>query len=74
MLKAYLSIQPSSSSVFMISKTHITAQKLRGRQLNAKVCGSESAIFLFLLSSFLLIKTTKFNNDISNTVQVLTVI
>jgi len=35
----------------MISKTHISAQKPRGRQLNTKVCGSESAIFL--LSFFL---------------------
>ena len=52
----------------MIRKTHVSAQKLRGRQLNAKVCGSESAIFLIL------IKTTKFNKDISKTVQVLTVI
>ena len=43
----------------MIRKTHISAQKARGRQLNAKVCGSESAIFLIL------VKTTKFNNDIS---------
>ena len=32
----------------MISKTHTSVQKLRGRQLNAKVCGSESAIFLIL--------------------------
>ena len=72
-LKAYLSTQSSSLSAFMISKTHITAQKLRGRQLNAKVCCSESAIFLILLS-FFLVKTTKFNNDISKTVQVLTVI
>ena len=59
----------------MISKTHISVQKLRGRQLNAKVCGSESAIFLilsFFLSFFL--QTTMFNNDISKTVQVLTVI
>ena len=49
-----LSTQPSSLSAFMISKTHITAQKLRERQLNAKVCGSESAIFshsFFFLSS-----------------------
>ena len=53
MLKAYLSAKPSSLSAFMISKTHITAQKLHGRQLNAKVCGSESAIFLILLSFFL---------------------
>ena len=29
----------------MISKTHISAQKPRGRQLNAKVCGCKSAIF-----------------------------
>ena len=51
----------------MISKTHISAQKPRGRQLNAKVCGSQSAI----LSRN---KTTKFNNDISKMVQVLTII
>ena len=73
MLKAYLSTQPSGLSAFMTSMTHITAQKPRGRQLNAKVCGSESAIFLILLS-FFLVKTTNFNNDISKTVQVLTVI
>ena len=29
----------------MISKTHISGQKPRGRQLNVKVCGHESAIF-----------------------------
>ena len=29
----------------MISTTHTSGQKPRGRQLNAKVCGSESAIF-----------------------------
>ena len=52
----------------MISKTHISAQKPRGRQLNAKVCGCESAIFR------LLSQTTEFNNDISKMVQVLTVI
>ena len=34
----------------MISKTHISAQQPRGRQLNVKVCGSESAIFLILSS------------------------
>ena len=45
-LKAYLSAQASSLSAFVISKTHIVAQKPRGRQLNAKVCGSESAIFV----------------------------
>ena len=39
----------------MISKTHISAEKPRGRQLNTKVCGSENAIFLlsFFLSFFL---------------------
>ena len=54
-LKAYLSTQTSSLSAFMISKTHIhvNGQKLRSRQLNAKVCGSESAFFL-ILSFFLL--------------------
>ena len=30
----------------MISKTHISGQKPRGRQLNKKVCGSKSAIFV----------------------------
>ena len=34
----------------MISKTHISAQKPHRRQLNTKVCSSESAIFLILLS------------------------
>ena len=47
-LKAYLSAQPSSFA-FMISKTHIVAQKPRGRQVNTKVCDIESAIFSFLL-------------------------
>ena len=41
----YLSAQPSSLSAFMISKTNVGAQKPRGRQLKAKVCGSVSAIF-----------------------------
>ena len=36
-LKAYLSAQASSLSAFMISKTHTSGQKPRGRQLNAKV-------------------------------------
>ena len=35
----------------MISKTHISDQKPRGRQLNAEVCSSGSAIFRILLSS-----------------------
>ena len=51
-LKAYLSAQTSSLSAFVISKTHISGQKPRGRQLNVKVCGSKSAIFVIL--SFLL--------------------
>ena len=50
MLKAYLSAQASSLSAFVISKTHISGQKPRGRQINAKVCGSESAIFRILFS------------------------
>ena len=44
-LKAYLSAQASSLNAFVISKTHNVAQKLRGRQLNAKVCGRKSVIF-----------------------------
>ena len=40
-----LSAYSSSLSPFMISKTHISAQKPRRRQLNAKVCGCKSAIF-----------------------------
>ena len=43
-LKAYLSAQPSSSSVLMISKARIIAQKPHGRQLNTKVCGSKGAM------------------------------
>ena len=57
-LKAYLSAQASSLSGFVSAR----------RQLNAKVCGHESAIFLILVT------TTMFNNDISQTVEVLTVI
>ena len=52
MLKAYLSAQASSLSGFVISKTHTNGQKPRGRQLNAEVRGSESAIFR-ILSFFL---------------------
>ena len=36
-LKASLSAYSSSLRAFMISKTHIFAQKSRGRQLNSKV-------------------------------------
>ena len=50
--KAYLSIQASSLSAFVISKTHISGQKPRERQLNAKVCDSKSAIFRLHISSF----------------------
>ena len=50
-LKAYLSVQASSLSAFVISKTHISGQKPHGRQLNKKVCGSKSAIFV--IHSFL---------------------
>ena len=52
-LKAYLSAQPFSLSAFLISKTHIVVQKPHRRQLNAKVCGSKSAIYA-ILSFFLL--------------------
>ena len=47
-LNGYLSAQASSSSAFVISKTQIVAQKLRGRQLNAEVYGSTSVIFHIL--------------------------
>ena len=67
-LNAYLSIQPSSLRAFMISKTHTVSQKQRERQLNTRVCGSKSAIFLILCSDHLS------NNDNSKTAQVLTLI
>ena len=51
MLKAYLSTQASRLSGFVISKTHTSGQNPHGRQLNAKVCGSDSAFFLILISS-----------------------
>ena len=51
-LIAYLCAQASSLSAFVISKTPISGQKPRGRQLNAKVCDSKSAIFRILLSFF----------------------
>ena len=55
----------------MISKTHTSAQQPRGgRQLNAKVCGCKSAIYLILSS----LRPLCSNNDNSKTVQVLTVI
>ena len=42
----------------MISKTHRSAQQPRGRQLNAKVCGCKSAIFLILLRYDHFVQTT----------------
>ena len=56
----------------MISKSHISAQKPRRRQLNAKVCGSESDIFR-LLSFFpsFIVQITLSNNDNSKMAQVL---
>ena len=57
----------------MISNTHISPQKPRGRQLNAKVCIAKLPFFVVFLS-FFLVKTTNFNNDISKMVQVHTVI
>ena len=68
-LKAYLSTQASSLSAFVISKTHIVAQKLRGKQLNAKVCGGKSTVFRILLCS-----DHWSNNDNSKTAQVLTLV
>ena len=57
----------------MISNTHTSGQKPRGRQLNAKVCDSKSAIFR-LLSYFFLRYDFCSNNDNSKTVQALTLI
>ena len=59
MLKAYLSTQPFPLSSFMVSKTHIVAQKPWGKQLNAKV--------------FFITTQLCFNNDNSKIIQVLTV-
>ena len=67
-LKAYLSAQASSLSAFLISKIHKSGQKPRGRQLNANVCGSKSAILRLLCSDHFS------NNDNSKTVQALTLI
>ena len=50
----------------MISKTHVSAQKPGGRQLNTKVCSSESAIFVILSS----LRPLCSNNDNSKKVQV----
>jgi len=47
----------------MISKTHTDAQKLHGRQLNAKVCGSKSAIFRIL--SFFFVQQQYFKIGLS---------
>ena len=50
-LKAYLRVQASSLSAYVISKTHIVLQKPCGRQLNMKVCGSKSFVFVFIASN-----------------------
>ena len=65
MQNTYLSVQPSSLSIFMIWKTHIVSQKPRERQPNAKVCGSESAIFLILTSLQLSFKQRSLENGSS---------
>ena len=54
----------------MISKIHIVALKHWRRQLNAKVCGSKSAMLIVLS----LLRPLRSNNDNSKTVSVLTVI
>ena len=58
----------------MISKTHISGQKPHRRQLNKKVCGSKSAIFVILSFFFFFVQTILLNNDNSKTVQALTLI
>ena len=58
----------------MISKTPISGQKPRGRQLNAKVCDSKSVIFRLLSSYFFLRYDFCSNNDNSKTVQALTLV
>ena len=68
-LKAYLSVQASFLSAFVISRTHISGQKPRGRQVNAKVYGSISAIYLFFLRYDFCS-----DNDNSKTAQALTLI
>ena len=54
-LKAYLSTQAPPLSAFVISKVDVSGQRSCRRQLNAKVCGHESAFCLQF-----------FNNDIAN--------
>ena len=48
----YLSAQPSALSAIVISKIHIVAQKPHRRQLNTKMCSSESAIFVLCSDHF----------------------
>ena len=50
MLEAYLSTQFFSSSAFMISKTHLVAQKPRERQLNTKCAVTKVPFFVFFPS------------------------
>ena len=68
-LKAYiLSAQSSSFSAFVISKTHVSAQKPRGRQLNKKKCTvAKVKFFIFFVTALCS------NNDNLKTVQVITV-
>ena len=63
-------------STLTISKTHISGQKPRRRQLNTKVCDSKSAIFRILsfFLSFFLHYDLCSNNDNSKIVQALTLI
>ena len=60
-LKAYLSVQTSSLSAFVISKTHISGQKPRGGQLNTKCVVAKVPFFVF-------VQTILSNNDNSKTV------
>ena len=52
MLKAYLSAQISPLSAFTISKTLISGQKVRRRQLKAKCAVANVPFFVFFLLSF----------------------
>ena len=69
MQKPYSSIQASSLSAFVISKTHINGQKLRERQLNAKCAIAKVSFFVFFLRHDFCS-----NIDNSKTVQALTLI
>ena len=72
--KKLICIQASCLSAFVISKTHISGQKPRGRQLNTKKCDSKSAIFVILLSGFFLCSDHLSSNHNSKTAKALTLI